>query len=75
VSVLRPPAGTGAAVCLVDEEELDSVSPDREYEYFITILSADLPRLMEVLGASVDADVLDVLETHWTGPPPTTSYI
>lgn len=43
------------------------VSTDGEYEWFDTISRSDIPRLLSLLGASSDADVLDVLESDWSG--------
>jgi hypothetical protein len=44
-----------------------SASSDGEYEYFKTIAASWLPHLLNLLGAPADADVLDVLESTWTG--------
>jgi len=43
------------------------VSTDGEYEYFKTIAAPDIPRLLEMLGARADADILDVLASGWSG--------
>jgi hypothetical protein len=42
------------------------VSEDGEYEWFETIASADLPRLVALLGGASGEDVLDLLERDWT---------
>lgn len=42
------------------------VSEDGEYEWFQTIRKSDLPRLLELLGAGVDDDILDVLADRWS---------
>ena len=47
------------------------VSSDGEYEWIRTIRAGDIPALMSLLGASPDADVLDVLRDQWSG---TASY-
>jgi hypothetical protein len=44
------------------------VSSDGEYEWVTTIARENIPRLLEVLGAPENADVLKVLEASWTGP-------
>jgi hypothetical protein len=44
-----------------------SVSSDGEYEYFKTIAASDVPQFLSLLGAPADADVLDVLESNWSG--------
>ena len=38
-----------------------------EYEWFHTIAAEDVPRVLELLGADEDADVLEVLERDWNG--------
>lgn len=43
------------------------VSSDGEYEYWITVKAEHFPRLLALLEASPDADVLQVLAEHWTG--------
>ena len=43
------------------------VSDDGEYEFFYTVLAADVPALMRELGADRTDDVLDVLETSYAG--------
>jgi hypothetical protein len=43
------------------------VSGDGEYEWFKTIGANDLPRLLLLLGAPPNADVLDILEAQWCG--------
>lgn len=43
------------------------VSTDGEYEWFKKISAHDLPKLLALLGAPPDADVLDVLALHWSG--------
>lgn len=42
------------------------VSSRGEYEWFHTIAAADVPRVLVLLGAAADADILDVLEADWT---------
>lgn len=44
-----------------------SVSSDGEYEWFNTIRATDIPQLLVLLGATRDANILDVLEEHWCG--------
>ena len=44
-----------------------SVSNDGEYEWFTTVGAVDLPRLLKLLGAPSEVDVLDVLEKQWSG--------
>lgn len=44
------------------------VSSDGEHEWFLTIHATELPRLRELLGVSPDADLLDTLESQWSGP-------
>lgn len=41
------------------------VSSSGEYEWSTTIRAADIPRLLEALGASRDDDVLDVLAANY----------
>lgn len=43
------------------------VSDDGEYEWFETIVAADVPRLVALLGGQPGDDVLDLLERDWTG--------
>jgi len=43
------------------------VSPDGEYEWYEKIKAEDLPRLLELLGADAESDILDVLAEHCTG--------
>jgi len=43
------------------------VSADGEYEWFETIERADIPKLLRLLAAQPDANILDVLERDWTG--------
>ena len=45
-----------------------SVSGDGEYEYHKTVAAADIPALLELLGRDANDNILDVLETGWTGP-------
>jgi hypothetical protein len=45
----------------------EMVSGDGEYEYFRTIAAVDLPDLLDLLGAPVGSDVMDVLGAKWTG--------
>ena len=40
---------------------------DGEYEWTRTILVEYIPQLLALLEAPADADILDVLELHWTG--------
>jgi hypothetical protein len=42
------------------------VSTDGEYEWHETINARDVPRLLTLLGAHSAANVLDVLERHWS---------
>ena len=42
-------------------------SSDGEYEWFMTIKRADVPRLVAILGGRPNENVLDVLERDWTG--------
>jgi hypothetical protein len=45
-----------------------SVASSRgEYEWFQTVAGGDVPRLLELLGAPSDADILDVLDADWRG--------
>ena len=44
-----------------------SVNSDGEYEWFQTINSADIPRLIELLGGSGEDDILSLLERAWSG--------
>jgi hypothetical protein len=44
-----------------------SVSSDGEYEWTRTILREHIPQLLALLDAPTDANILDVLEQHWTG--------
>jgi len=46
----------------------EMVSADGEYEWFQTIKAADLPRLLEALGARRDAPVMEVLAAEFVGP-------
>ena len=43
-----------------------SVSSDGEYEYFMTIAAADVPRLVELLGGGPGEDILGLLRRKWT---------
>lgn len=43
------------------------VSSDGEYEWFQTIQAAEVPRLIGLLGAPPDCDILEVLQEHWSG--------
>ena len=43
------------------------VSPDGEYEFWITVKAGHFPQLLALLEANPDADVLQVLAEHWTG--------
>jgi hypothetical protein len=43
------------------------VSNDSEYQYFKTIAAVDVPRVLRLLGAPADADVLELLEARWSG--------
>ena len=43
------------------------VSSDGEYEWARTILPEHFPALLALLDAPANADILDVLEKHWTG--------
>ncbi len=43
------------------------VSTDGEYEWSHTIAAADIPVLLELLGAPPGADTLDVLSARFTG--------
>lgn len=45
----------------------EPVSSDGEYEYFKTIAAANVPRVLGLLDAPADTDVLDVLESCWSG--------
>lgn len=45
-----------------------SVSEDGEYEWFRTIAAADLPRLLQLLGADPGETILAVLSRKYTGP-------
>jgi hypothetical protein len=44
------------------------VSPDGEYEWFRTIQAEDVPRLVELLGGDDGSEVLDLLESRYSGP-------
>lgn len=44
-----------------------SVSRDGEYEWFKTISATDVPKLLTLLGATAEEDILDVLESQWCG--------
>ena len=44
-----------------------AVSDDGEYEWFVTIAAAEVPRVVELLGGAPGDQVLDVLERGWTG--------
>jgi hypothetical protein len=44
------------------------VSSDGEYEWRRTIKAENFPALLELLEAPPDADMLQVLASHWTGP-------
>jgi hypothetical protein len=43
------------------------VSTDGEYEWHEAINARDLPLLLNLLGAPPDANILDILERHWSG--------
>jgi hypothetical protein len=43
------------------------MSEDGEYEWFQTIRQEDVPHLVERLGGTAGAHILDLLETHWSG--------
>jgi len=43
------------------------VSPDGEYEYWITVEAAYIPLLLARLGAPERSDILEVLALAWTG--------
>lgn len=43
------------------------VSPDGEYEYFMTIAAADVPRVVELLGGAPGENVLRLLAGCWSG--------
>jgi len=43
------------------------VSDDGEYEFFYTVLAADLPALKRALGANPSDDILRVLATRFSG--------
>jgi hypothetical protein len=45
----------------------EMVSSDGEYEYFKTIAAVDLPALLDLLGAPMGSDVMDVLGARWAG--------
>ena len=42
-------------------------SSDGEYEWFLTIAAADVPRVVALLGGAPGDDVLDLLERGFTG--------
>jgi hypothetical protein len=60
-----------AGALLIEGQDLGPataiVSDDGEYEWRRTIRAEHVPALLALLDASVDANVLDVLEHHWTG--------
>jgi hypothetical protein len=43
------------------------VSGDGEYEWHTTMKAEYLPRLRGLLGATAEANLLDVLQQHWSG--------
>jgi hypothetical protein len=43
------------------------VSGDGEYEWRVIIKAEHVPRLLGLLGAKADADLLDVLGDRWSG--------
>jgi len=43
------------------------VSSDGEYEWTRIIAAKDISHLLQLLDASRDADVLQILAEHWTG--------
>ena len=43
------------------------VSSRGEYEWFHTIAATDVPRVLTLIGADQDDDILDVLERNWAG--------
>lgn len=55
----------------IDGQDLGSatapVSSDGEYEWFSTISAHDVPRLLALLSAPPDADILDTIEQQWSG--------
>lgn len=49
-------------------QDLGPSTPDGdEYEWFHTIAPKDIPRLVALLGGEPASEVLDLLETSWTG--------
>jgi hypothetical protein len=43
------------------------ISSDGEYEWTTTVAAGDIGRLLELLGAARDANILDVLVASYTG--------
>jgi hypothetical protein len=43
------------------------ISPDGEYEWWWTIAQEHLPQLVELLGGAPGEEILDLLETRYTG--------
>jgi hypothetical protein len=43
------------------------ISSDGEYEWTTTIAAGDIPRLLELLGAPGSTDILEVLQTRFSG--------
>lgn len=43
------------------------VSPDGEYEYFMTIVASDVTRVVELLGGAPGKNVLRLLAGCWSG--------
>lgn len=43
------------------------VRSDGEYEWFKTVAAADVPKVVELLGAEPGEDILDVLERQYIG--------
>lgn len=44
-----------------------AVSSDGEYEWTRRIRAQSIPKMLDVLDAAPDADILQVLREHWTG--------
>jgi hypothetical protein len=44
------------------------MSPDGEYEYWITVRAEHLPALRDQLAIEPGADLLDTLVADWSGP-------
>ena len=43
------------------------VSPDGEYEWWVTIAAKDIAQLLDLLDAAPSSDVLEILEENWSG--------